>query len=78
MSSGVGGLPANSTPATRPSGHRFKERHCATALIMAFSASRFDSGWSRTEKDGQADLEVKVPGGGKESGGPVEATGSDG
>lgn len=79
MSSGVGGLPANNTPATWPSGHHFKERHCATALIMrAFLTAQFDSGWSRTEKGGQADQEVKVPGGGKESGGPVEATGSDG
>lgn len=34
MSSGVGGLPANSTPATWPSGHHFKERFCATTLIM--------------------------------------------
>ena len=34
MSSGVGGLPANSSPATWPSGHHFKERFHATALIM--------------------------------------------
>ena len=79
MSSGVGGLPANSTPATWPSGHHFKERHCATALIMHdFSAAHFDNGWSRTKKGGQADQEVKVPGGGKESGGPIDANGSGG
>ena len=35
-------MPANSTPATWPSGHHFKERHCATALIMRdFSAAHF-------------------------------------
>jgi hypothetical protein len=45
MSSGVGGLPANSTPATWPSGHHFKERHCAPALIMrAFLTAQFDAG----------------------------------
>ena len=34
MSSGVGGLPANNTPATWPSGHRFNERFHVTALII--------------------------------------------
>lgn len=34
MSSGVGGLPANNTPATWPSGHHFKERFHATAMII--------------------------------------------
>jgi hypothetical protein len=79
MSSGVGGLPANSTPATWPSGHHFKERHCAPALIMrAFFDCSVRCGWSRTEKGGHADHAEKFPGRGKESGGLVEATGSDG
>lgn len=34
MLSGVGGLPANRTPATWPSGRNFKERDHATALKM--------------------------------------------
>lgn len=85
MSSGVGGLPANNTPATWPSGHHFKERFHATALIMR---GFLDGGcgwsdgplWKRVApewKDCSRGTGLEGPGKGKESVGLLDAARSD-